>query len=154
MMRKIILTTALLLAGCNPVANLHQGDAQIERFHQAYSSGNVDALYALTGPKFHQITTRKQFQDLFDLVNFRLGAIKSSKRQGFTVNSTTDGIVTNVAMDTQFAQGEATEAFYFEGSGDDMKLEGWHVNSDKLMVTPEDIARERSEVRPIPPAAN
>jgi hypothetical protein len=153
MMRRIILSAALLLAGCNPVANIHDGEAQIERFHRVYSSGNVDALYALTGPKFHQVTSRKQFQDLFDLVNFRLGAIESSNRQGFTVNSTTDGIVTNVAMHTQFAQGEATEAFFFVGNGDDMKLEGWQVNSDRLMVTPEDIARERSEAKSRPAAS-
>jgi hypothetical protein len=78
--RFAIAATALLLAACNPVANLKQADADVARFHEVYSSGDVDGLFALTGPKFRQLTTRKQFQDLFDLVNSRLGRVKSSER--------------------------------------------------------------------------
>lgn len=148
MMRKAILIAALFLAACNPAANLKQGDAQIERFHQVYSSGNIDALYALTGPKFHELATPRQFHDLFDVVNSRLGPVKSSQRQGFGVNTTTEGTFTNITMDTQFEQGEGIETFTFMGSGDDMKLEGWHVNSNRLLVTPEDLAREQQGKKP------
>src|SRR6185437_5772115 len=123
MMRKAILIPALFLAACNPDANMHQGEAQIERFHQVYSSGNADALYALTGPTFHKLAPRKQFQDLFDVLSSRLGPVKSSARQGFTVNTSTGGTVTNISMDTQFEQGEGTETFTFFGNGDAMKLE-------------------------------
>jgi hypothetical protein len=66
MMRKARLIPTLLLAARNPVATMHGSEAQIERFHRAYSSGKVDALYAMTGPRFHEVTNRKRFQDLFD----------------------------------------------------------------------------------------
>ena len=134
---------ALLLTACNPVANLHHGDAAIERFHQLYSSGNVDALYGLTGPTFHKVTNREQFGQLIAVLDARLGRVTSSERQGFKVNSTPAGTFTFVAMNTKFEQGTGVETFTFLGNGDDMKLEGYHVDSDRLMITPEDLAHEQ-----------
>ncbi|MGZ5826406.1 MAG: hypothetical protein ACXWIO_10390 [Croceibacterium sp.] len=154
MMREAILISALLVTACNPIANMHEGETQIERFHQLYSSGSVDALYAMTGPRFHEATTRKQFQDMFDVLNSRLGRIKSSQREGFRVNTNGSGTVTNVGMKTRFEQGLGFETFTFFGDGDDMKLEGWHVDSNRLTITADDLARERQINGSTPTAKN
>jgi len=131
------------LAACNPVANVNAGDDQIERFHAAYGRGDHDALYAMTGPQFHATTTKAQFDQMFDVMDVRLGRVKSSERTGFNVNTNTAGTFTTVVMTTHFAKGDGQEQFVFTGDGDAMVLEGWHVTSPNLMLTPEDVADER-----------
>lgn len=140
----------LALAACNPIANINAGDGQIEKFHSAYSRGDGDALYAMTGPQFRATGSRAQFDDLIDVVSFRLGAVKSSKRTGFNVNTNPAGTFTTITMTTHFAKGDGLESFVFSGSGDGMKLEGWHVQSPQLMVTADDIAGERAKGLPPP----
>ena len=145
-----IAAAALTLAACNPLDNLNAGDSQIAKFHAAYSRGDGQANYAMTGPQFRSTTNRAQFGDLLDVVNVRLGAVRSSERTSFNVNATPAGTFTTISMSTQFAKGVGQETFVFSGKGDEMKLEGWHVNSPRLMLTADDIADERGEATPAP----
>jgi hypothetical protein len=141
----IVAAGATLLAGCNPVANLNAGDSEIEKFHAAYSRGNHQALYAMTGPQIRSGTSEAQFDAMLDVFDVRLGPVKSSERTSFNVNTTPAGTFTTIVMSTQFVKGDGQETFVFSGNGDEMTLEGWHVNSPNLMLTPEDIADERRE---------
>ena len=134
----------LLLGACNPVANVSEGDSLVEKFHAAYSRGDRDALYAMTGRQFRATTSRAQFDDLIDVVSVRLGAVSDSERTGFNVNTNTDGTFTSITMTTHFAKGDGVESFVFTGSGDEMALEGWHVQSPRLMLTADDVADERA----------
>ncbi|WP_271078145.1 hypothetical protein [Aurantiacibacter sp. MUD61] len=149
---------ALLLAACNPVANMNEGEDRIADFQAAYSDGNSDALWAMVGPEFREVTSREEFDDLITVVSARLGPIESSEREGFNVNTNTGGTFTTVQMATQFEQGDGVEVYMFQGNGDDMRLVGWNVNSQRLMVTPEDIAGmaeqgdpEVVEINPVEP---
>jgi hypothetical protein len=148
--RAALGATLLLLGACNPVANVKGGESQVEKFHVAYSRGDRDALYAMTGPQFRATTSRAQFDDLIDVVSVRLGAVTGSERTGFNVNANTGGTFTSITMTTHFAKGDGVESFVFTGSGDEMTLEGWHVESPRLMLTADDVADERAEARPPP----
>jgi hypothetical protein len=145
-----IAAAILALAACNPVANLNAGDSQIAKFHAAYSRGDAGAIYAMTGPQFRATTSRAQMDDLVDVFSVRLGAVRSSERTSFNVNSNPSGTFTTIIMATQFAKGQGQEDFIFSGKGDEMKLEGWHVHSPNLALTPDDIADERGEAGPAP----
>ena len=142
--------TLLVLAACNPMAQIKDGDSQVEKFHSAYARGDRDALYAMTGRTFRTTTSRSQFDDLIDVVSVRLGAITSSERIGFNVNSNADGTFTSITMTTHFAKGDGQENFVFSGSGDAMRLEGWHVQAPQLELTADDIADERAKGVPSP----
>lgn len=130
---------ALLLSACNPVANLDAGEQSIEAYQAAYSANDADALWNQVGQDFRDVTTREQFDDLLEVLQSRLGAIESSERAGFNVNTTTDGTFTVVQMSTQFEQGEGVETYTFLGNGEDMELVGWNVNSDRLLLTADDL---------------
>jgi hypothetical protein len=150
LMWAVITAATLALAACNPVANLNAADSQIAKIHAAYSRGNAGAIYAMTGPQFRASFSRAQMDELVDVLNVRLGAIKSSERTSFNVNTTPAGTFTTITMSTQFAKGDGQEDFVFSGKGDDMKLEGWHVQSPRLMLTADDIADERGDAVPAP----
>ena len=137
---------ALFLTACNPVENLDTGDNRIADYQNEYSEADVDALWRMVGPEFREVTSREQFDDLVAVLQARLGAIESSSREGFNVNTNTGGTVTVVQMLTQFEQGQGLETYTFRGNGDDMQLIGWHVNSDRLTLTPDDLSRMRDEV--------
>ena len=142
--RWTVAACALSLAACNPVANLNAGDSEIDKFHAAYSRGDRDALYAMTGPQFRASGSRDQFNDMLDVFEVRLGAVESSERTSFNVNTTPAGTLTTIVMTTHFAKGDGQETFVLSGDEDGMKLEGWHVNSPNLMLTAQDIADEKA----------
>ena len=148
MAKAAVSATFLALAACNPIAQVEAGDSQVAKFHAAYSRGDRDALYAMTGRQFRATTSRAQLDDLIEVVGSRLGAVRSSERTGFNVNSNTEGTFTSITMTTHFAKGDGQENFVFSGSGDAMTLEGWHVESPRLMVTADDVADERAEGAP------
>ena len=140
-MRKFLfIFCALVLAACNPVANYNAGDEKIAEFQEAYSRGDGDALFAMTGPQFREITTREQFDELLAIFDARLGPVESSERAGFNVTTNTGGTFTVVQMQTEFEQGPGMETYTFLGNGEDMQLVGWNVESQRLLITADDLA--------------
>ncbi len=140
---------ALFLAACNPVANFEEGEKKVDLWQEAYDQQANDKLWAMTGSEFRKVTTREQFDDLLKVINGRLGLIQSTERTGFNVNSNLGAPTTTViSMQTVFEQGEGTEVFTFHGKGEDMKLVGWQVNSDRLAFTADDLVDDDAEVEP------
>ena len=130
----------LMAAACNPVANLSQGESQIAQFHDRYARGEYQAIYNATGRQFREVTRADQFTDLMRVINERLGALRSTERSGFNVNSTPGGTTTTVVMDSIYEQGAAREIFTFHGNGEDMELVGWNIQSDRLVYQLEVLA--------------
>ena len=157
MSRFLVIPLLILLAACNPVANLGSGDEKVERFHQLYNKSDVESMWQFIGPKFKEVTTRQQLADLVEVLQARLGPVKSSERVNFNVNSSPGGTTTVIQMNTQYELGEGSEVFTFLGNGEDMQLVGWNVNSPRLMITPDDLKNsspldEESEAAPGEPA--
>lgn len=143
---------ALLLAACNPMAQLNEAEAQVESFHDTYNEGDARALYGLTGEPFREVTSAQDMVDLVALVDERMGKVVSSEREGININSDNGTTTTTVTMKTEFEKGEATETFIFMGSGEDMGLVGWNVDSPNFMGPAEPAELETYEVEAPPPA--
>lgn len=139
----IAALAALLLAACNPMAQLNEAEAQVENFHDTYNEGDARALYGLTGEGFREITSAEQMDGLVALVNARMGKVVSTEREGININTDNGITMTTVTMKTQFEKGEALETFIFTGSGEEMGLVGWNVDSenfkDAAIAQPVDI---------------
>lgn len=126
---------ALLLAACNPMAQLDTSEATIASWHERYNEGDARALYGETGEEFRKVTSMDQMEALVTLVTNQMGPVVSTEREGFNINSNNGLTVTTVTMKTTFEKGPGTETFLFHGTGDDMKVVGWNVNSDNFMDT-------------------
>jgi len=143
-MRRTVFATlaplaAFALAACNPMENLSEAEDQIDRFHTHYDFGEFQDMYQMTSPAFRKASSPEDFKKLADVITARLGSIKSTERVNFNVNTTPAGTQTIITMQTIFEQGNGSEVFTFAGNGEDMKIQGWTVNSDRLMVTAEDL---------------
>ena len=134
----------LALSGCNPIANLEEAEEQIDRYQAHYSAHELGNMYAMTGKKFRETSSLGEFEEFVTLIDGRLGEIVTTQRVNFNVKSTPGGTTTSVVMQTNFEQGDGTETYTFSGSGEDMRLEGWNVNSNRLMIT----AAEAEQLNP------
>lgn len=134
-MRKLFTASAaaVTLAACNPVAQYNQADESIEAFHQAYSEQDLDALWAMAGPALREDVTRQEWDGLVTMVHGRLGAVEDTSHNNININSSNGLTTTTVIRDTTFANAEGVETFTFYGTGEDMVLNGWRVNSDALI---------------------
>lgn len=127
---------ALLLAACNPMAQLDGAEEQITRYHATYNSGDTRALYGLTSEEFRGATTLEQMEGLVALVSERMGPVQSTERASFNLNSDNGLTVSTIVMTTQFEKGEGTETYVFHGTGEDLRLVSWHVDSPNFEDVP------------------
>ncbi len=124
---------AMLLAACNPMAQLDGVEEKVEQFQQTYNSGDAEALYGLTSDEFRSVTTPEEMEALVALVTEKMGGVESSERTGFNIDAQTDVTTTVVTMNTAFERGEGVETFTFHGQGGDIRLVGWNVESDNFL---------------------
>ena len=120
---------ALLLAACDPMSQLNEAEERIEAFHATYNGGDAHRLYGLTAEEFREGTSPGQMDELVALVSDRMGKVISTEREGININSEGGVTITTLTMKTTFEKGEATETFRFFGSGDEMGLVSWNVDS-------------------------
>lgn len=129
---------AALLSACNPMAQLEQSEAKIEKWHATYNEGDARTLYGLTSQEFRDVTSIDEMNQLVALVTDKMGKVSSSERAGFNINTNNGVTSTVVTMKTMFEKGEGTETFTFQGSGDDTRLVGWNVDSPNFVAVPTD----------------
>ena len=137
--RSFAAMLALGLAACNPVENFDEATDQIDRFQSHLSYGDVDEMYLMGSPMFRKSTSLADLRNQVGVISLRLGPVETTQRTSFNVNTTPAGTRTVVIMQTRFEQGEGVETYTFVGNGENMRLEGWNVNSSRLMITAEDM---------------
>ena len=141
MLRFLAALLAFGLAACNPVENLDEAADQIDRFQNLFSNRSTDEMHLMGSAEFRETTSREDLEDLVSLVAGRLGSIEQSERESFNINTTPSGTRTVVTMATQFELGEGKETYTFIGNGENMQIVGWQVNSDRLLITPDEMKR-------------
>ena len=111
------------------MAQLNNAEEMIEEFHATYNEGDAGTLYGRTGEEFKEVTTPEQMDELVVYVTERMGKVLSTEREGININSNNGVTKTVITMKTEFEKGEAMETFTFMGTGEDMGLVGWNVDS-------------------------
>ncbi|VVT12940.1 hypothetical protein [Erythrobacter sp. EC-HK427] len=137
---------ALVLSACNPVAQMDSSERLIAEFQAD-----------MHGPS-REGSTRSELDDAYvrlkGLVRSSLGELQSSERTGFNLNSNNGETTTVITMSSTYQNGEATETFTFKGTGDQMELHGWDINSEVLaeaMDSNSELGGSAPRVPPPPP---
>jgi hypothetical protein len=148
----LALAGALALVACNPGAQLDDAEQQIKQFQALYNDGDPEAMYQYGGETFRAAATQDELKGMLALLDARLGTIESTERTGFNTAFNNGTTTTTVVMTTRFDQGEGSETYVFQGSGKDMELVGWTVNSPRLMLSADDVGKLTSKGDAAPPA--
>lgn len=146
----LVLAGALALAACNPGAQVEDAKVRIKQFQANYNRGDADALYDSVGETWKKASHPATLKAQLALIGARLGKITASEQTGFNAGFNNGLTTTQVTMKTTFEKGAAQEVFLFHGSGREMELVGWTVNSPLLELTPDDVKKltESGEAAP------
>lgn len=136
---------ALLLAACNPGAQMEEAKGQIDKFHALYNAGDAKGFYRAGGQTLSKVAKPEQVEATITLISARLGKIRSSEQVGFNTAFNNGASSVTITMRTRFECGEGTETFVFNGSGENMELFAWNVNSPLLELSPEDVKKLTEE---------
>jgi hypothetical protein len=134
--RLMALAVFLLVwfTGCGMQEGLKKSDAAVIKFHSQLNAAAFDQIYTDSGDALKENTTQKKFVDLLTAVHRKLGAVKSANRTNFFVNYAASGSTVRVNYSTQFDVDSATEEFIFRINADELRLTGYHINSDALIT--------------------
>jgi hypothetical protein len=101
----------------------------VKAFHDQYNAGKYTEIYNQADDGFKKSVTEKQWIELAEKINQKLGTVKSAKSSRSSVNTTTAGTFATVTYDVEFSEGKGTEEFMFHITDDKALLYNYEVNS-------------------------
>jgi Protein of unknown function (DUF4019) len=101
----------------------------VENFHSQYNAGKYTEIYNQADDGFKNSVTEKQWLELAEKINRKLGTVKSAKSTGSNVKTTNAGTLATVTYDVDFGEGKGTEEFMFRITDDKALLYNYEVNS-------------------------
>lgn len=124
----VLVLLAAIVAACNPMEQLDDADAEVAEFHQQMDNRQFDAIweagskeFKASGPKADAVAFLGQIRD-------RMGALKSTTREGFNLNTDNGVTMVKVTHKSEFDNGPATETFDFVRVEDELQLYNYNIN--------------------------
>ncbi|MEL1250574.1 hypothetical protein [Aurantiacibacter gilvus] len=137
-MRKILAVTAVaLLAACNPMEQMDGAETLIEEFHADFNESDFNAIWNGASQEFRESLTRAEFDDFMSRMRTSVGEYQDGSQVGFNINTNNGTTLTEITLDTTYENGTADEVFTFIGTGDDMALLNWNIDSTAPWAEPE-----------------
>lgn len=127
----LVLAAALAVTGCSMGQDMATTDAAVADFHAKMNNGQFAAIAAAAGPEIKNGGT--EFGDFVGKIHAKLGAFKSTTRQGFNDNVNNGDHTFTASYASVYATGPAAENFVFRLNGAKPVLIGYHVESAALL---------------------
>ncbi len=147
----MVMAAALALGACSMGQDMASTDAAVGDFHKQLDAGQYAAITDAAGPEIKNSGT--DFNALLEMVHTKLGAFKSTQRQGFNDNVNNGDHTFSVSYASVYATGPATESFVYRMNGGKPGLVGYHVESKALMA-PSPAPSGENAAEPAPAASD
>lgn len=127
------VSSALVLAGCNPVKDTKAAEAAVTTFHSRWDAGDLEVIYDTSGPEFKAAGNKADALDFLKGVREKLGKVKTTRQTGWQAN--TFNMKTRIVLthETVYENGKGTETFTYGVDGGNATLVGWHLRSNDVM---------------------
>lgn len=103
-------------------------------FHEQMNNGQFEAIYQEADPGFTQGGERNMWVKFLGAVHRKLGDAGETNLVNLRVNAETTGTYVTAEFNTKFARGPATETFTWKKDGSALKLHGYNIQSNDLIV--------------------
>jgi hypothetical protein len=117
---------------------LYQGrglsGAAVRHFHQQLNAAQFEAICNEAGEGFSAPEKRDELTKLLSAVHRKLGDAGDSSLFNIRVNVEPGGTFLTADYNTSFARGPATETFTWKKNGTTLKLYGYNIQSNALIV--------------------
>jgi Protein of unknown function (DUF4019) len=135
---KIKAATAILLTGllgaCSASQDVNMAQEATAHFHEMMSEGQFEQIYAQSDDSFKRVTTTEDLTRLLSTVDRKLGAVKTSGSNGWSVGYTPSGTSVTLRYTTQFENGTGAETFVYRFADGRARLAGYHINSNAFIT--------------------
>jgi hypothetical protein len=127
----VTIGAALLLAGCNPMADTKAAEDGVSAFHDAFNAGRFDAIYSTADTRYKSIGTSAQSTEFLAGVRAKMGRFQSGSTVSWHDNvDAASGHQVTLTRKAKFERGEGQETFVFNiAKNGKATLAGYHINS-------------------------
>jgi opacity protein-like surface antigen len=129
-----VLLTGLLLAACSGTQEMSMAQEAAVHFHEMMSAGQFEQIYAQSDDSFKKATTAEDSTRFLSTVNRKLGVVKTSGNDGWSMGFTPSGTSVTLRYTTQFEHGTGAETFLYRLANGRALLAGYHVNSNAFIT--------------------
>jgi hypothetical protein len=109
-------------------------DAAVRRFHEQLNAGDFEGIYRDADQAFKTDLGHDESIRFLQAVHQKLGLAGSETRLNIRVETNPGGTFLTVGYSTMFAAGQATESFTWVKSDGTLKLDGYHIQSNALIM--------------------
>lgn len=132
----LALILALLIWQCG--STLVQGrkldDAAVRRFHEQLNAGDFEGIYHEADQAFKTDLGHDESIRFLQGIHKKLGLAGSEARLNIRVETNPGGTFLTTQYSTMFDAGSATEIFTWVKSAGTLKLDGYHIQSNALII--------------------
>ena len=122
------------LSACYSTAEIGETTHAIEMFHFDLDQAYYAQIWKSTASEMRTSTTEPDLTKFLTAVHKKLGQVAQTQQMGVNVNYNTAGTYITVTMHTRFQHGTGDETFVFRSKDNDVRLVGYHVASNDMMM--------------------
>ena len=108
-------------------------DDSVRRLHSQLDSGAYEDILRESDEAFQNSASREELMNFLTGIHSKLGTARVCSRQKKNVNAGTHGTFINVTYRSTFDQGDAVETFVWRKVGGNLRLAGYHVQSNTFL---------------------
>jgi len=129
-----LLVAAVLVTGCSSGQDLGLAEAGIARFRELMAAQQFGQIYSEAADDLKKATTEPELTRLLAAIDRKLGAVKSTEKNGWSVNYNPSGTSVTLKLKTEFERGTGAETFVYRITSGKALLAGYHINSTELIT--------------------
>ncbi len=130
----VFLAALTSLSACSAPASIGNAEKEIAEFHRHLDAEDYTAIWNASSEELKKAGPQDNFSKLLSAVHRKLGKVVQSKQVGWRSNVNTNGNFAEVQMDTRFEKGTGVESFVYRKDGEVLKLIGYNINSNELII--------------------
>lgn len=130
----VILLLLMWQCGSAFVQGRKQANAAVHHFHQQLNTEEYEEIYRESDDGFKAGQNHDELIEFLQAVHRKLGNAGDATRTSIRVDTNTHGTFITTWYRTAFATGSATEMFIWVESSGTLKLYGYHIQSNALIL--------------------
>jgi hypothetical protein len=132
-MKSWVAFPLMALAACSSPMSI-DAKPDVAKFHRQLASEDYAAIWQGTADDMRSASNEVDFTKFLAAINRKLGKVVQTEQVGWRTNVSTGGTFAVVQMETRFERGKGSETFTFRQNGNSLKLAGYNLNSNEMMI--------------------
>jgi hypothetical protein len=134
----LALAASVTATACAGFAAKGTAETAVAKFHEQLDAEKYDEIWTETDEAFKKVSPQADFSALLAAMHRKLGRVTSTTQTYFfsqdRAGTASSGSFISLTYETVFAEGSGTEKFNYRVDGKNVRLVGYNVNSNALIL--------------------